>query len=162
MRIGLISDTHNNLKNTRQALKRFRAERITTILHAGDVTGPAVIQALKGFEVWIAWGNMDRDPTIQEIAATVLGDGKLDTLHHLILEGQRIALLHGDDAQRLDALIHSKDYDYVIHGHTHQRRDERVQQTHIINPGALGGTSLFPPSFAILDLQTGDVEFLEP
>ncbi len=162
MRIGLISDTHNNLKNTRQALKRFRAEGINTVLHAGDVTGPTVIQALKGFEVWIAWGNMDRDPTIQETATTVLGDGRLDTLHHLVLEGQRIALLHGDDAEQLDALIHSKDYDYVIHGHTHQRRDERVQQTRIINPGALGGVSWFPPSFAILDLQTGDVEFLEP
>jgi len=162
MHIGLISDTHNNLQNVRRAVKRFQEENITTILHAGDVTEPNILEALKGFTTWIAWGNMDRDASIQETATRLFGEGHIRNVQHLTLEGKEIALLHGDDQQKLVALIRSGIYDYVIHGHTHKRRHEQIDKTHVINPGALGGPGWHTASFAILELETGDVTYLEP
>jgi len=72
-----------------------------------------------------------------------------------------LALLHGDNIPQLTHLIHSGDYDYVIHGHTHQLRDELIGHTRVINPGACGGGGLSPKTFAILELATGDLQVLE-
>ena len=160
MRIGLISDTHNHLQHVSRAAARFRAEGIQTVLHAGDITGSSVLQLLQGFDVWIAWGNMDRDAHLA-VAAAVFGPGRFDNLHMLSFEGRRLALLHGDNLPQLEELIRCGDYDYVIHGHTHRVRDERIRSTRVINPGALGGVGLPPKTFAILNVATGDLQVLE-
>ena len=38
MRIGLISDTHDEAHTLGLALARFRQAQVRTVLHAGDVT----------------------------------------------------------------------------------------------------------------------------
>ena len=58
-------------------------------------------------------------------------------------------------------LIGSRDFDYVIHGHSHHPRDEPFSGTRVINPGALGNTRWRRPSFAILDLATGDLSWVK-
>ncbi len=211
MRIGLISDTHNNLRNVKLALARFRSEGVQTILHAGDITGPKVLEALadktvpkenfpplnppqgegrslsleilalkpKGngglnpphgegrslsasFDVWLVWGNMDRHPELASTALALFGPGRLKPMQAITLNGARIALTHGDVGERLQALIHAGDsgnrpYDYVIHGHTHNPKDERAGTTRVINPGALGNAAWRSPTYAILDLATDDL-----
>ncbi|MEJ2150393.1 MAG: metallophosphoesterase family protein [Chloroflexota bacterium] len=77
------------------------------------------------------------------------------------LDGKRIAVCHGDDLAQLDEFIHSGIYHYVLHGHTHRRRDEMVGQTRVINPGALGGRQAESRSICLLDLSTDDVRFEE-
>lgn len=54
MKIGIISDTHDNLRNLEAALEVLQAEGVTRILHCGDVCGPGIIKMLSGFEVWVA------------------------------------------------------------------------------------------------------------
>ena len=160
MRIGLLSDTHNHLRNVESAVARFRAEGIRTLLHAGDITGPPILRALAGFDVWVVRGNMDRDSSLGTVARRLFGPGRMAEVHYLTLDGQRIALLHGDDRSLLEQLSHSGGYAYVIHGHTHTPRDERFGHTRVINPGALGGSGWRPRSCAILDLKTGGLEYL--
>lgn len=160
MRIGLLADTHNNLHTVDVAAQRFREEGVVTLLHAGDVTGPQVLHALRSFDLWIAWGNMDRDPSLQPAAAALFPAGRLAYTHSLTLAGRALALLHGDDAERLQTLIRSGEYDYVIHGHTHAFCDQRIGTTRVINPGALGSTRWHAPTFAILDLATGELQLI--
>ncbi len=160
MRIGLISDTHNHVQHVARAVARFGAEDIHTVLHAGDITGAAVLQLLHGFDVWIAWGNMDRDAHLAVVAAD-FGPGRFDSLHTLSFDGRALALLHGDNVPQLEELIRCGAYDYVVHGHTHRVRDERIGSTRVINPGALGGSGLPPKTFAILNIVTGDLQVLK-
>jgi hypothetical protein len=175
MRIGLISDTHNKLKKVQLALACFRSEGIQTILHAGDITGPTILEALAGvapptddppykFDVWLVWGNMDHHPQLASTAQTLFGPGRLARTQKLTLDGARIALTHGDAWDHLQTLIHTGDadrrpYDYVIHGHTHKPKDERVHNTRVINPGALGNADWRSPTYAILDLATDDLQW---
>ena len=70
-------------------------------------------------------------------------------------------MLHGDNEEALQNLIASGEYAYVLHGHTHKRRDQTVGRTRVINPGALGGRRPQRYSFCILDLATGDARFVE-
>ena len=50
--------------------------------------------------------------------------------------------------------------DYLLHGHTHCRRDERLDGTRVINPGALGGVQYESRSLCVLDLDTDDLDVI--
>jgi len=161
MKIGIISDTHDNLRNLEAALEVLEAERVMKILHCGDVCRPEIIQTLAGFDVWIAQGNMDRHLGLAQATEETLGRGRLAWLHEPTLDGYPVATVHGDNGEVLRNLISSGKYAYVFHGHTHRRRDQTVGRTRVINPGALGGMRRQSRSFCILDLTTGEVRFVE-
>ncbi len=161
MRIGILSDTHDNLRNVQAAAAILRNEGITTILHCGDVCGPAVVEALQGFDAYFAQGNMDRMPALGLAVEALCGVGRLARWHSLVLDGLPVALLHGDDEPLLYQLVHSGEYAYAFYGHYHRRDDRQVGATRVINPGALGGTRREPRSFCILDLRTGEAQFVE-
>ena len=161
MKIGIISDTHDNLDNLEAALKILAAEGVTHILHCGDVCGANVVQRLAGFGVWIAQGNMDRGVGLAWVIEETLGRGRLAWLHRLTLDGYSLAVIHGDNEQVLGNLVASGEYAYVFHGHTHRRRDQKIERTRVINPGALGGTRKQSRSFCILDLETGEARLVE-
>jgi predicted phosphodiesterase len=69
-------------------------------------------------------------------------------------------MIHGDSEEVLRGLVASGQYAYVIHGHTHRRRDQTVGRTRVINPGALGGTRHQEHSLCILDLRSGEARFV--
>lgn len=161
MRIGLLSDTHNDYSRIRTALGHFRGGQIHTLLHAGDVTTLGALRLMAGFDLWLARGNMDRDPQLPAEVQTHFGPGRLASLHILTLDGRRVALTHGDSWQQLESLVHSGDYAYVFHGHTHVPQDERIGHTRVINPGAVGNHRWRSPTCAILDLQTEDLTLIE-
>jgi len=161
MKIGIISDTHDNLDNLEAALEILAAEGVTHILHCGDVCGADIIQRLAGFEVWIAQGNMDRGIGLPWVAEETLGRGRLAWLHKLTLDGYSVGMIHGDNEEVLGNLVASGEHAYVFHGHTHRRRDQKIGCTRAINPGALGGTRKQNRSFCILDLATGKARFVE-
>jgi putative phosphoesterase len=161
MRVGIISDTHDDASNLEAALEILAAERVTRILHCGDLCGPEIVKALAGFDVWIAQGNMDRHLGLAQVVEGTLGRGRLAWLQRPMLDGYPVAMIHGDNEEALANLITSGGYTYVFYGHTHRRRDQTIGRTHVINPGALGGTRHQSRSFCILDLKTGEVRFVE-
>jgi hypothetical protein len=161
MRIGLVSDTHNDQSSVRRALARLRTEGITRVFHAGDVTSAVTLRLFDGFDVWIAQGNMDHDPGLTNTALELFGPGRFRRVHTLALEGTSIAIIHDVDAVQARQLVLTRATQIMVVGHTHRRRDEQVESTRIINPGALGNTRWDPPCFAILDLIHGDLSWVE-
>ena len=43
MKIGIISDTHDDIHNVQNAIEIFREEKVDWIIHAGDFIFPGVI-----------------------------------------------------------------------------------------------------------------------
>jgi putative phosphoesterase len=161
MKIGIIADTHDDVNNLKAALETLQAEGVTTLLHCGDVCGPHVIRALAGFDVWIVQGNMDGDAKLAAAVEEAFGPGRLAWLQRPALDGTAMVMIHGDNEEALQALVASGEYAYVLHGHTHKRRDQTVGRTRVINPGALGGKRPQRYSFCILDLKAGETRFFE-
>lgn len=165
MRIGLISDTHDEEHTLSMALARFRQAQVRTVLHAGDVTSAFTLKLLADFDVWIARGNMDHDPKLALAVAECFGAERLARTHDLSFNGARIVMTHGDSWQRLEALIRTPADDgrrrYVVHGHTHAPNDETIGATRVINPGAIGLTRWRCATCAILDLTTDDLQWIE-
>ncbi|MBN1439396.1 MAG: YfcE family phosphodiesterase [Anaerolineales bacterium] len=161
MLIAVLSDTHDNRGTIRKALVVARARGAAEILHCGDLTSASVLSEFRGWTVHYAFGNMDRDAAEIRAAADRLDPGSACGAElHLEREGVRIALMHGNHAGMLTQAVRSGAYDFVFHGHTHRRRDERIGRTRAVNPGALGGAASEGYSFCLLDTAGGDVEFI--
>lgn len=160
MRIAIVSDTHNDIYAIEQFLTMLESEKIQTIIHCGDMTRSATVEAFVDFEVHHVWGNGDLDTFGLQFAVQGCLPGSTSTLtYSSILENQRLIALHGHDRNLLQSLIESGSYDYVFHGHTHRQKMERVGKTIVINPGALGGGFRSTNSFVILDLKSGESTF---
>ncbi len=159
MRLGILSDTHNNAPNTTAALDIFRREGVTRIVHCGDVTGGSLLALFQGWDAIFVRGNMDRELAGLEAAAGHYGLSAPQPSYQLLVDGFSLYVLHGH--VDLDRLIRGQDWHYVLHGHTHRRRDEQIGRTRVINPGALGGAHFQSRSIAILDVAAGDLRFIE-
>jgi hypothetical protein len=156
-----VSDTHGNTERLRAACERFAADGISIVLHGGDIKSEAVIEELVGYEAYFVLGNVDRDEqSLRGAVRAHFAPDRIQRIQRLELAGKQIALTHGhtDD---LNELIASGTYDYVIHGHTHIRRDERHGPTRVLNPGALGGMKKQSRSYAILTPGEDHLEWVE-
>ncbi len=162
MLITILSDTHDNRSAIRKALELARGRGAEEILHCGDMTSAASVALFRGWTLQYVEGNMDRDEGEIRAAVDRLGTGSsCGTELHLERDGVRIALLHGNRADRLAAAVQSGKYDFVFHGHTHRRRDQTIGRTRVVNPGALGSVATGKYSFCVLKTSSREIEFIE-
>ena len=159
MKIGILSDTHNNQSNVRSALEILRQEQVDTLFHCGDITELETTLLLVEFRVICTFGNGDWNAA--EIRQNLLYF-RADNVSGISYEGNwdgiKIAATHGHLPGILENQIQSGEFDYVFHGHSHLSEDRQAGRTRVINPGALGGLKREPRGFAILDLESGKLE----
>ena len=159
--IGVISDSHNSQNHLTAALEEIRSRGITELIHCGDIRGSKMLPSFDGFRAYFVLGNADREPAeLRRAIRERFGPDAVGTVLTFERGGKRIGVTHGHTSE-LSQLIDSGRYDYVLHGHTHRRRDEIIGSTRVLNPGALGGIKKESRSYALLDPERDLVEFVE-
>jgi hypothetical protein len=103
------------------------------LLHAGDVTRPAVLEALRDIApVRAVRGNNDDGP---------FGES-LHEVERLTLEGVRALLVHearpDRPAAKLKRLLDKDPADLVVHGHSHRPGVSQQGAVVYLNPGSAG------------------------
>ncbi len=162
MKIGIISDTHNQLDNLRAALDHLKTEGVGLMIHCGDATRVEMVQEMVGFKVVYLFGNGDiLTGEMEDVLQGMNSDNYAGLKYTDTIDGVAIAATHGHIDGQVDQWLHSRRFDFVIQGHSHRRRDVRVGNTRHINPGALGGLQVEAQSFAVLDLQTRELRFIK-
>jgi len=148
--IGLVSDTHGLV---RSSLFR-RLAGVSRILHAGDVGGREVLDALGSIApVEAVYGNVDPlDGILPDEIVTHAG-------------GLSIHVSHGHEvgSPTPAKLLSRYSADILVFGHTHHALVERSGQRLVVNPGAAGPRRFdAKPSVAILRLSNrlADVEIV--
>ena len=154
MQIGIISDTHDNIQMVQAAQKKLKELGIKTVIHCGDFTEADVIDYLGEFQLYCVYGNGDYPFEIDERVNWFRPDNLAGEFLELTIDNKHIFVTHGHRLNLLQNAIMDGKYDYVIHGHTHQFKDEFYKKTRLINPGALGGKKVEARSFVVLDLET--------
>ncbi|TLN17232.1 metallophosphoesterase family protein [bacterium] len=159
--IGVLSDTHNHTANLRKALEIFERRGVSTLIHCGDVTTLATLEWLADFRVIYVYGNGDyTSGEMREMLLRYHPENYAGLTFGGDLQGVSIAAAHGHIPGSIETMARSGEYDYVFHGHTHRRRDERIGRARVINPGALGGLHREERSVCLVDLASGQVEFV--
>lgn len=70
MRLGILSDTHDELARTRLAVRMLRDARAEVLIHCGDLASPAIVESIATMPSWFVLGNHDADsvPALQQSA----------------------------------------------------------------------------------------------
>jgi putative phosphoesterase len=162
MRLGVISDTHDNVRAVERAVSVFEREGCDTLVHCGDFIAPPVLPFFEGFEVHGVLGNNDGE--LDGLEAGFRALGRESELHgrraDLAFDGTRVAVLHGESLDDVNDLAASGAYDLVCYGHHHEHDEHEVEGCTVLNPGAH-----FPTvpdehrTFATYDTDTGTVTF---
>ena len=135
-KVGIISDTHDDTAQAKKAVLQFKKAGASVVLHAGDWVSPFTARIFEGFKIFGVYGNNDGDLIrLNQVVEKELG-GKLNKrFEDILLDDKRVALLHGEFEELVQALVKSGDYDVVVRGHTHKESIERVGKTLVLNPG---------------------------
>ncbi len=157
MLIGIISDTHDRLARTAQAVKLLHEAQVETIIHCGDICGSDILALFAGTPTYCVMGNNDDDAELRQ------ADELMDHLHYLQqgavieLAGKQVGVTHGHLYRVVNDLLQQKPH-YLLSGHTHCATNEMYQGVQCINPGALHRASEY--SVATLHLVTDELRFL--
>lgn len=134
MKVGVIADTHTNLKNV-EKLRLFLENLMNDvdfIIHAGDIKSEEALEILRSFKnIVIVRGNNDNEGEL----------AKLNDREILDLEGYKIGITHGHGTSKstLDNAIQKfegEDIDVLIFGHSHKSYVDTKGNTLILNPGS--------------------------
>ena len=139
MKIGVLSDIHDNLSNLEKALSLYADRNISTLIFCGDFCSPIPARTLGGFagKVHCVFGNGDGDPlTISRFANTEFPNLILHGQHaELEFESVKVAVTHYPLYGK--ALARTGDYSAVFSGHTHELHEERIGDCLWLNPGEI-------------------------
>lgn len=135
--VGVVSDTHGHVENTRSAARMLEAFVVDAVIHCGDIGGPEIVRQFAAWPTHFVLGNVDHDEDELREAIERAGQTFHDRFGSLELAGRRIAFLHGDDGRRLAATIDEGTWDLVCSGHTHVAAQSLHGRTLALNPGAL-------------------------
>lgn len=146
-RIGLISDTHGQLRPEVHAA----LAGVELILHAGDVGPDEILDELEIIApVMAVYGNTDAP-----------GRSRLRDAIELELDGLRVHVSHGHEvgSPTPERLVAKYDADVIVYGHTHQQHVARLGDRLVVNPGAAGPRRFrLEPSVAVLTIEAGRAE----
>ena len=154
MLIGLISDTHDNLPMVEKAVKRLNEEKVELVLHSGDYVAPFVIPKFKALNCRLigVFGNNDGDHELLRKRFSETSNCEIrGRFAGVIVDGFKIALLHGDEMELFKALVDHGSFDAVIHGHSHVQVSRKNGKMLVVNPGEVCGYLTGKPTIALLD-----------
>ena len=157
MKIGIISDTHDNVPMIRKAVEYFNGEAMDLVIHAGDYVAPFSFKPLLDLncELLGVWGNNDGD----KLALTEVSQGKIAGVS-IVRKYEGKIILVGHYFETLDALVASQKYSLIVYGHTHKPEIRKVGNSLIVNPGECGGWLYGSHTIAVADLDTLEAQLV--
>ena len=162
VKIGLISDTHDNFKNIEIAVKIFNDKKMSYVIHAGDITTPEAVESFEGLKLIGVLGNNDMDKEGLENAFERIGGELRGELYEIEEDDLLIGVYHGTNFNKRESLIQSGKYDVVVYGHTHKADNKVVGKTIVINPGTANGWFFgYNATAAIFDTVSKECDFIQ-
>ncbi len=160
MRIGVVSDTHNNLANVAKIIDLFNAQDVERVIHTGDISQPKTLEAFARLDAPLfgVFGNNDvderhrLDPVIAQ-----LGFHFVPPPLELTWHGRQIIVVH--DPLEFEGTLRPE-HELCLHGHTHRYRLETQNNQTIFNPGECAGHMRGKNAIGVVDLASLSTELL--
>lgn len=158
MRVGVVSDTHDNLRNVARIVALLNGVGVDRVVHTGDVTQVKTLEVLAGLAapLYGVWGNNDLPRSVLEGASADLGFDFADSGRELRWSRRRILVVH--DPLEIHERLNG--HHVVLHGHDHRCRVERRAGALIVNPGECAGHREGQNAVGVVDLANLEAEVL--
>jgi uncharacterized protein len=122
LRLGIISDTHDDIENVQRAIEIFNTERVEYVIHAGDYIFPGIVIEFKKLNAKLigVLGNNDGEKIHLLKNFLNIGGEMKGEIGEIELDGLSFGIYHGTDKEVKETLVNSGKYDILISGHTHR------------------------------------------
>jgi len=159
MRIGVVSDTHNNMPNVRKIVALFNDSGVERVVHTGDITQGKVLHAFSSLDAPMVgvFGNNDHDAEELCNIGSALGISLFHPPLFLNWHQRRILVVH--DPRELDHHLDGSVH-VALHGHTHLHNHHESEQGIVFNPGECAGVMEGYNAVGVVDLETLETELL--
>lgn len=155
MKIAIISDTHDNLKNLRTFFNFSKKEKIKILIHCGDVTNGETLKFIEenfNNKIFLSLGNADIVNSFFKINKKTkifekIGKIKIGKL--------KIGFCHQFDFKKTKEKI--KNFNFFFFGHIHYPLLRKEKNCYFVNPGNLAGI-YYKASFAVLNTDSKKIE----
>jgi len=164
MLIGVMSDTHDAMAQTRKAVELFNRENVELVLHAGDLVSPFMIDTLKELRAPLTgvFGNNDGDHALLAKRLAAFPRLKIaGSFARIDAGGMKIALLHGNDPDLLATLAKCSSLDLLVYGHTHHPEVRKEGSLLVVNPGETYGHLTGRSTVALVDTVKRSAEIVD-
>lgn len=162
MLVGLVSDTHDNLKAISRIVDAFKARGVELVIHAGDWCAPFSMRAFSPLRCKLVgvYGNVDGEKLMLKKTAVEQGYS-IEEFQEVEVEGIGIAVIHGVAEPIVEALASSGRYSLVVRGHTHKFEVKKRGECIIVNPGEACGYLTGRRTAVVVDIPGLQVELIE-
>ncbi len=159
MKIGVVSDTHNNLRNVGRIVELFNEYGVDRVVHTGDITQAKTLDVFAQLDapMWGVYGNNDQERESLEAAVQAHGFLFQEPPFELTWHARSILLVH-DPLDLNDTL--APHHELALHGHTHLHRYESRAGQVFFNPGECAGHMRGHNAVGVVDLATLSAELL--
>lgn len=149
MKLGIISDTHDNLDRITQCVEVLNQQKVDFVIHCGDFVAPFAVNPFEQLDCdWLGvFGNNDGEKP----GLIKKSGGRIkEPPYFLELAAKKIGVTH--EPCDLEAEI-------ILCGHTHEPEISQNSKLRI-NPGEVCGWLYSKPSLAVLDLNNMKPEII--
>ena len=153
MKIGVVSDTHNNLKNIKTIINIFNDEKVPIVIHTGDISNANTLEQFSKLDSKLigVYGNNDRNESGLIEVAQKNNFQFQDPPRRLNLLDKEIVIFHEPD--NIDKFLsENKMINVVLYGHTHRYENNTKNGVLYFNPGESAGMQKGRNAVGILDL----------
>jgi putative phosphoesterase len=153
MRIGVVSDTHDNARNVARIVEILNRAGVDRVVHTGDITRAATLDRLAGLEAPLfgVYGNNDVLREELDEASERNGFVLAEPPFEMHWAERRILIVH--DPREAEG-VSEGEHDLVLHGHTHRRIVTRSEHRLTFNPGECAGMLEGHNAVGVVDLAT--------
>ncbi|MGM0608046.1 MAG: metallophosphoesterase family protein [Candidatus Muiribacteriota bacterium] len=157
MKIGIISDTHQNVMSAdlRFFFKDLKS-KVDFLIHCGDINGIDFLSELKEIfdsKLIAVLGNMDRE-SLETI---------LNSVEIIEVEGLKIGVTHSTGApaqtpENAYEILKKEKPDIILFGHSHHPYNEYREKILMLNPGSLLDETFAPyTSYGLIEIINGKI-----
>ena len=153
MKIGVVSDTHNNLKNIEIIINIFNDEKVPLVIHTGDISNANTLEKFSKLNSKLigVYGNNDRNETGLKEVAEKNNFQFQEPPRRLSLLDREIVIFH--EPENIDKFLSANPLiNVVLYGHTHRYENITKNGVLYFNPGESAGMQKGSNAIGILDL----------
>ena len=164
MKLGIISDIHDNIVNLKKAIEVLNNEQVKKVYFCGDLVSPFTLKWFKDFQepIKAVFGNNEGDKVgiqrrINKYRLNLEYGPKQGLIFEDKIQSFNLAVFHGHSYEITTALVDSSKYNLLFTGHTHEPHIKKLKNKIWINPGSVTGFAekvWNKPSMAIFDINT--------
>jgi putative phosphoesterase len=156
MRLGIISDTHDNMPLIKQACELFNSREVEMVLHCGDYVAPFALNPLNQIlqcDYAGVFGNNDGE----RFGLDRITQGRIHPAPFTMSVGSwQVLVVH-----ELPDLVEAEGYRVVAYGHTHRPEVRKEGACLIVNPGECCGWLYGRSTVAVVELDALEAEIIE-